>query len=192
MMFQLYVHVSETWFKDYMDSSSLTMQGFCLERKYRGHGRAGGVACYIKNELMYKRLNDIDVHDLEVMWIKVMPKKTPRKFSFILIACLCYTPKMEYLKIRDHLITNIDIVMRKHPECDVIITGDFNQLRDNFMKTHYRFVQVVNVVTRGQAILNKIWRRCTPRLLLFPNWGHRTITWFCLKLKRKTQLILDA
>ena len=27
------VCVSETWFKDYMDSSSITMQGFCLERK---------------------------------------------------------------------------------------------------------------------------------------------------------------
>ena len=25
------------------------------------------------------------------------------------------------------------------------------------MKTHYRFVQVVNVVARGQAILDKIW-----------------------------------
>ena len=24
---------SETWFKDYMDSSSLTVQGVCLERK---------------------------------------------------------------------------------------------------------------------------------------------------------------
>ena len=30
-------------------------------------------------------------------------------------------------------------------------------LRDTFMKTHYRFNQVVNVVTRGQAILDKIW-----------------------------------
>ena len=37
------VCVSETWFKDYMDSNSLTMQGFCLERKYMGHGQAGGV-----------------------------------------------------------------------------------------------------------------------------------------------------
>ena len=44
--------VSETWFKDYVDSSSLTIQG--LERKDRGHGRAGGVACYIRNDLMYK------------------------------------------------------------------------------------------------------------------------------------------
>ena len=99
----------------------------------------------------------MEVDDLEVMWIKVMPKKTPRKLSCILVACLYYTPKTEYLKIRDHLITSIDTVMRKHPECGVIITGDFNQLRDNFMKTHYRFVQVVNVVTRGQAILDKIW-----------------------------------
>ena len=47
--------------------------------------------------------------------------------------------------------------MRKHPECGVIITGDFNQLRDNVMKRHYRFVQVVNVVTRVEAILYKIW-----------------------------------
>ena len=47
--------------------------------------------------------------------------------------------------------------MRKHPECGATTTCDFNQLRDNLMKTHYRFVQVVNVVTRGQAILDKIW-----------------------------------
>ena len=58
------VCVSETWFKDYVDSSSLAMQGFCLERKDRGHGRAGGLACYIRNDLMYKRLNDMQVHDL--------------------------------------------------------------------------------------------------------------------------------
>ena len=89
-----------------------------------------------------------------------MPKKT-RKLSCILVACLYYTPKTEYLKIRDPLISNIYTVLRKHPECGVTITGDFNQLRDNFMKTHYRFVQVVNFVTRGQAILDKIWRKCT-------------------------------
>lgn len=151
------VCVSETWFKEYMDSNSLTMQGFCLERKDRGHGRAGGVACYIRNDLMYTRLSGMEAHDLEVIWIKIMPKKMPRKFSCILLACIYYTPKTEYLKIRDHIITCIDIMVRRHPECGVIVTGDFNQLHDNFMKTHYRFVQVVNVVTRGQAILDKIW-----------------------------------
>ena len=28
---------------------------------------------------------------------------------------------------------------------------------DNFLKTHYRFVQIVNVGTRGNAVLDKIW-----------------------------------
>ena len=59
--------------------------------------------------------------------------------------------------MRYHLIMGIDTMIRKHPECGVIITGDFNQLKDTFLKVHYRFVQVVNVVTRGQATLDKIW-----------------------------------
>ena len=50
-------------------------------------------------------------------------------------------------------------MIRSHPECGVIITGDFNQLQDNFLRTHYRFVQVVEVVTRGQATLDKIWTK---------------------------------
>ena len=67
MMFQLCV--SEIWFKDYnnnnnnnntfylvyTDSCSLTMQGFCLERKDRSNG---GVACYNINDLMHKLLYD--------------------------------------------------------------------------------------------------------------------------------------
>ena len=51
----------------------------------------------------------------------------------------------------------VDSVIRKHPECGVIITGDFNQMNDSFLKTHYKFSQIVKVATRGQAILDKIW-----------------------------------
>ena len=76
--------------------------------------------------------------------------------SCILIACI-YTQQTDYLKMREHIITSIDAVIRKHPECGIIVTGDFNQLNDNFLKTHYRFVQIVNVGTRGNAVLDKIW-----------------------------------
>ena len=41
--------------------------------------------------------------------------------------------------MREHIITSIDAVIRKHPDCGIIVTGDFNQLNDNFLKTHYRF-----------------------------------------------------
>ena len=70
----------------------------------------------------------MEVHDLEVVWIKVMPKKTPRKFSCMLVACLYYTPKTQYLKIRDNLITSIDTVMGKRPECGVIINWRFQSV----------------------------------------------------------------
>ena len=59
--------------------------------------------------------------------------------------------------MRYHLNMGIDTLIRKHPECGVIITGDFNQLKYKFLKVHYIFVQVVSVVTRGQATLYKIW-----------------------------------
>ena len=47
----------------------------------------------------------------------------------------------------------IDTVTRKHPECGVVLIGDFNQFKDNFLVSHYRFVQMVNILTRG----DKIW-----------------------------------
>ena len=63
----------------------------------------------------------------------------------------------DYSQMHSHLITGIYTMVPKHPECGVITTGDFSQLNGNFLKVHYRFVQAVNVVTRGQVTLDKIW-----------------------------------
>ena len=68
-----------------------------------------------------------------------------------------FTQMTDYAKMRDHLIPCVDSVIRKHPECGVIITGDFNQTNDSFLKTHNNFSQIFKVDTRGQAILEKIW-----------------------------------
>ena len=81
--------VTETWFKHYMDDNNLSIEGFSVERKDRCDGRTGGgVACYIRNSFMYKRLSNLEEKELEVIWLKIMPKKLPRKFSCILIACI--------------------------------------------------------------------------------------------------------
>ena len=81
--------VTETWFKYYMDASNLSIEGFSVERKDRCDGRTwGGVACYIRNSFMYKSLSNLEEKHLEVIWLKIMPKKLSRKFSCILIACI--------------------------------------------------------------------------------------------------------
>ena len=64
--------------------------------------------------------------------------------------------------MRDHVINSVDSVVRKHPNCGVLLTGDFNQLNDTFLKTHHRYAQIVKVPTRGQSTLDKIWTNMSP------------------------------
>ena len=149
--------ITETWFKDYMGSESLSLDGFCLERKDRDCRRGGGVACYIRNGVLYNRLCELEDCQLEVLWVKIMPKRLSRKFSCILVGCIYFTQQTDFIRMRQHIIECMDAVIRRHPYCGVILTGDFNQLNDSFLKKHYRFIQVVNTVTRAQAILDKIW-----------------------------------
>ena len=60
-----------------------------------------------------------------------------------------YYHSMYILHSDDRIFQNsrtcVDSVIRKHPECGVIITGDFNQMNDSFLMTHYTFSQIVKV-----------------------------------------------
>ena len=141
-----------------MDDTSLALEGFCLKRKDKDHRRGGGVACYIRNDIEYNRLRELGDDMLEVLWIKVMLRRLPRKFSCILVGCLYYTHQTDFSQMREHVITGIDIVTRsKHPDCGVVLIGHFNQFNDTFLVSHYRFIQMVKILTRGGAILDKIW-----------------------------------
>ena len=63
---------------------------------------------YIRNSFVYKRLSNLEEKELEVIWLKIMPKKLPRQFYCILIACIYFTEMTEYAKMRDYLITCVD------------------------------------------------------------------------------------
>ena len=43
----------------------------------------------------------------------------------------------------------------------LVLIGDFNQFNDKFLVSHYRFIQMVKILTRGGAILDKIWTNMT-------------------------------
>ena len=86
-----------------MDDNNLSIECFSVERKDRCDGRTGGgVACYIRNSVMYNILSNPEEKQLEVIWPKITPKKLLRKCSCILIACLYFTQMTEYSKMRDH------------------------------------------------------------------------------------------
>ena len=86
------VNVTETWFKSYMAPESVGLADYCCERKGRMERGGGGVACYVAGTLVYERLHDIEDDEHEVLWIKLKPKKLPRKYSCIIIACIYHPP----------------------------------------------------------------------------------------------------
>ena len=67
------------------------------------------------------------------------------------------------------MITSLDTIVSCYPECGIILTGDFNQLRDSFLRVHYGYAQLVNVATRNGAILDKIWSNMSP-VYAHPAW----------------------
>ena len=128
--------VTETWLKDYIDDVNVSINGFYCERKDRANRRAGGVACYVKNDVLYTRIVELEDQSFEVLWLKLMPKKlpSPRAFSCIILACMYHPTGANSAAMRDHVINGVDSMVRKHPDCGVLLTGDFNQLNDKFLK----------------------------------------------------------
>ena len=80
-----------------------------------------------------------------------MPKKLPRAFSCIIVACMYHPPGGNSAAMRDHVINGVDSMVRKRPDCGVLLTGNF-----------IRYAQLVKVPTRGQSTLDKIWTNMSP------------------------------
>ena len=78
--------VTETWLKNNIADESVSINGFYCERRDRVNSRAGGVACYVKNDVLYSRIVELEDQSFEVLWLKIMPKKLPRAFSCIILA----------------------------------------------------------------------------------------------------------
>ena len=50
-------------------------------------------------------------------------------------ACIYHPPKADNGSMREYMITSLDSILRCYPECGIILTGDFNQLREGFILT---------------------------------------------------------
>ena len=126
--------VTETWFSEYVSNEAVSLPGYNCERHDRVGRRGGGTACYIKDSILYDRLTELDSDSHEVLWIKLMPKRLPRRFSCIVIGCLYHPPDADNEMMHDYLTTSIDCILRKYPECGLLLLGDFNHLKDGFIK----------------------------------------------------------
>ena len=51
----------------------------------------------------------------------------------------------------------LDMILNSHPNSGIILTGDFNHFKDSFLVNQFNLKQLVNVPTRGERTLDKIY-----------------------------------
>ena len=112
---------SETWLNNTIDSVDLAIPGFhTVERRDRGVDGHGGVCVYVKSSLNFKRRLDLELNDLECLWVEVtLPKR-----KHVLLGTFYRPPNSNQLysdMISQSIGLAVDTGIRS-----VIVTGDFN------------------------------------------------------------------
>ena len=70
--------VTESWFLNNMPENQLDINNYNLFSKHREEKGGGGVAIYVKEDVPDSHIDSIIVpSELECLWVKIRPKKTP-------------------------------------------------------------------------------------------------------------------
>ena len=77
-----------------------------------------------------------------------------RSVSHIVIAVIYHSPDAVSFATSNHIVDNVDAILRQHPHSGVTIAGDFNQMSDKPL-TDIPLKQVVKAPTQKQAVLDK-------------------------------------
>lgn len=144
--------VSETKLNNSVDTSKLEINGFNQPiRRDRRYNNGGGLLIYIKNNIYYKRRQDIENQYIENIWIQVSSLKK----QFLL--GLFYRPPNSTVDYWDSFENCLELATDQN--LDLIIMGDFNQdirMSDNttkFIKILHKF-NIENMISEPTRITN--------------------------------------
>lgn len=111
---------SETWLNSSIDTEDLLIQSYrSPERKDRIGDSHGGVMIYVKENIHYRRRQDLEILGVECIWIEL-----GNKHKHVLFGLFYRPPSSDsfyYSSIENSINLAVDTGVR-----DVIVTGDFN------------------------------------------------------------------
>ena len=111
---------SETWLNDSVNTCDIMINSYQKpERKDRERDSHGGVLIYIKENIPYKRRLDLEINQLECIWIELFLNK-----KHVLIGTFYRPPNSDLLysqSIEDSIHLAVDTNIK-----NIIITGDLN------------------------------------------------------------------
>ena len=190
------VTFSETWLHDGDKNENLHLPGFNPPIRLDRNGH-GGVAIYVKSDMICKTREDLHVDGLEAIWIETYVEKN------ILLVCSMYRPpnsRAAYWRLIDESIKKASNTAHKF-----VILGDFNS--DCINDQYYEHYQLLDIIQRNNLtqLINEPTRitmttaRCIDLILtsnheivsessvLPPICSDHHLTRVKLRLKKKTQ-----
>lgn len=84
--------ITETWLKNHIHDNIIAIEGYNLIRRDRVGIDHGGICTYVKNNINFTVLEDLQDQNYEVLWIKLRPTQLPRGFSFIVVGNVYHPP----------------------------------------------------------------------------------------------------
>ena len=139
------IALSETWLYDSFPSDKLTIRGYHPPVRYdRPDSHHGGVAIYVKDHPYCKHRPDLNVPDLEAVWIETRLNQEP-----LLIGCMYRSPE-KLVSYWDLIDDSINLAL-SYPYKAVIL-GDFNQ---DCLNTPHRHVQRIMNLNNLHQMVNE-------------------------------------
>ena len=141
--------LSETWLDKSITNAEMSIDGYSLERRDR-NSTGGGVACYIKSDVTYRRRSDLECSNLEILWLEIINNGSSSMFVAVI-----YRPPdstSDFFQYAEENIENVFNVSRK-----VVVLGDFNcnmltsnplSSKLNDMCTYLQLQQIIDKPTR--------------------------------------------
>jgi len=149
--------ITESWLTDAIPTESVNIDGYVCYRHDRTDGRqAGGVVCYVRQNLPFTLLKPVDNSGVESLWLLYRQPHMPRSMSHIVYGIVYHPPDATDRITTTHIIDNIDAIVRQHSNAASIIVGDFNKMTDKPLQD-IKLKQIVQRATRKSAILDKIY-----------------------------------
>ena len=117
----------------------------------------GGVCMFIKDSIISKELTDLQSDDPEVLWLNVRPRRLPRGFSSIIIGVVYHPPGADNKSMRDYIRDCLTKIEPSHPNCGIIIAGDFNKLDAKCTMHLFQLKHLIKFPKRGANTLDQIF-----------------------------------
>lgn len=149
------VVITETWFNKFHSNNDVSLPGYGVFRRDRGKRKGGGICAYVKS-CFHCTVLDLPVLDaaIEILWFTYESNNL-----MYIVACCYHPPKPVYdcKLFTEQLSMQVEHVISHYDSCVLTICGDFNSLYTGFLEIEFGLVQLVDIPTHGNNLLDKVF-----------------------------------